>query len=257
MVSAQRFYRLARQKLPIVVKEACNVFSINEFDTDIVYVNKDERTEKLREGVLDYRSEFRKLEFSPKVFFKYYPLMKRRLSKNVKNFTLEFGVMSYLPHETSHQAHDAKTDYELAKEMTEIQRAAYVFNDKNSKIIACVCNGITEGIAEYAENIILERLGFDELKNANKKLRDEVTKVTIKESEDVTFEDMPDVIAESLQKSSWFTMFVSELLQRKFKREGLESFRKDTEVWRPSQLSYDAAKTMLESSFECLRQAYL
>jgi len=254
MVSANRFYRMARQKLPIVTKEACNIFSIDNFDTEIVWMDRaEDNIEKLKEGILDYRLDTRKLIFSPKNFFRKYSKLPKLYSKFIKDFTLEHGVMCFLPHEVSHNVHDAKTDYEVGAESMLIETSAYHFNNKESKILSCVCSGIKEAIVDYSGNIILERLNFKDLIDAERKLRNRAIKIALEEDSDITIEEIPNSIDKSMKRSKHFTVYVSEVLQRKFKKEGLESFRKTAEIWRPSQVSYGNARVMLESSLVCLR----
>ncbi|NIO44740.1 MAG: hypothetical protein GTN36_04265 [Candidatus Aenigmarchaeota archaeon] len=251
MVSTKRIYRMAKQKLPAVMKEACEIFSVDNFDSEIIW------DETPRETPFHYGYDSRKIEFSPQGFLRVYPLMKKTLSQNLRDFTPEMFIMSYLGHEASHKVQDKKSKYEISMEMMELIVADDLHNDKEARVIRHVCSGIMEGFAAYAEDIIFERFGLHDLKTENNKIFElTFTMATIKNL-NVASEDIPKIFSEEPERAKEFICFVEKLQKRVYEKRGLKTFREHAEIWRPSQISYEIAKTLLENSLNFSTARYL
>jgi hypothetical protein len=247
MDSPNKFYRLANQYLETLLKETCKVFSVDRFDIEIEQVTEQLSTPGFSGGIMAYSFfKTRKLTFFPLEFIKLYPYIKRKNSKFLNGYSLNDYVISNLSHEVSHKAHDVKTNFELGNQTKKLSSG--YFKNPESKAIYTYCIGVADGVADFAMNVILKRLGLDKLADANRKCSKYDIEGGMEKNKNIEPQDIPDALKEmSFDESKNLAFLLIEHYQQKFEKEGLEGFRRFVMEWRPSQVSYyDATSLMIE-----------
>lgn len=252
MVWPNDVYRVANRKLPVINREACKVFDVEETGLEIIRGSK----------------EFKL--FGAAVFPITYGIGNRALVFHAENVITdykesEWNIDDYvtynLAHEASHYEHDRVTGFEYGRDIVKMSVPIPGSSNISSGLIQKLLNspkiipkalvswGISEGVADYSQSIILENLSKDRLLERFRINKDEIQNLLNSAMRSVDNKKISEIISPTEFCFDEYSLVALGLVSHRFRKEiqseGLEYLRNFARDFRPSDLTDETVEKIL------------